>query len=177
MDPVLKTIFSRKSVRTYTGEPVGREALTTLMHAGMAAPCSHNKRCWFFIAVDDPAVIAKLLTGLPYAKMLATAKHAIVVLADMKFAHGGAETPYWVQDCSATTENILLAAEALGLGACWTGVHPRPEREAFLREALGVPGHVMPLCVIAVGHASGKDKPQDKRDDARVFWNNWNGGK
>jgi len=175
MNPTLQTIFNRKSVRQYTGKPVKREDLTTLIHAGMAAPCSWGKCCWYFIAVDEMDVIQKLADGLPNAKMLLPAKHAIVVLADLTLAHGGAETPYWIQDCSATTENILIAAEALGLGACWTGVHPRAERAALVQKVLGVPEHVMPLCVIAVGHPSGEEKPRTKIDAGRIFWGRWGG--
>ncbi len=148
--------------------------MNTLIRAGMAAPCSRDKRCWFFIAVNDPAVIARLAEGLPYSKMIISSRHAIVVLADMNFAHGGAETPYWIQDCSATAENILLAAESMGLGACWTGVHPREERVDFVRGTLGLPGHVMPLCVIAIGHPTGEEKARDKFDSSRIFWNHWN---
>ena len=173
MNSTIKTILSRKSVRRYTGQPVSREDLTTLIRAGMAAPCSWDKRCWFFVAIDDDLIIKKLVEGLPYAKMLSSAKQAIAIFADLNLAHGGAETPYWIQDCSATTENILLAAEALGLGACWAGVYPRPERVTFVRDILGAPEHAVPLCLIAVGHPSGEEKPRDKFDPTRIFWGQW----
>ncbi|MBF0483394.1 MAG: nitroreductase family protein [Candidatus Omnitrophica bacterium] len=173
MNPTLQTIHSRKSVRQYTGQPVERDILTTIMQAGMAAPCSRGQCCWSFIAVDDSAMIEKLNNGLPYAKMLETAKHAIIVLADLNLAHGGTEAPYWIQDCSATAENILLAAESLGLGACWTAAHPRPERVEFLKTTLELPDHIIPLCVIAIGHPKDAPKPKNKIDNSKIFWNKW----
>ena len=173
MNPVLRVIQDRRSVRRYTGGAVSRKDLETLVRAGMAAPSSRDTRHWYFIAVDDQDIIKKLTEGLPYAKMLMTAGHAIVVASDLTQAHGGAETDYWVQDCSAAVQNILLAAQSLGLGACWTAAHPRPERRAFLKSALGLPDQVSPLCVIAVGYSAGEEKPRDKFDPARLFWNKW----
>lgn len=173
MNPVIQTILSRKSVRKYTGNTVSPEDLTTLIRSGMAAPCSYDKRCWFFVTVTDEKLLAKLAEGLPHARMILSSKHAIVVCADLNLSHGGTDVPYWIQDCSATVENILIAAESLGLGACWTGVHPRAERVTFVREVLRAPEQVVPLCVIAVGHPVGEEKPKDKFDPARIFWNGW----
>jgi nitroreductase len=174
---MLQTIFERRSVRKYTGAPVSREKLLTLTRAGMAAPSSRDTRHFNFVIVDDGAVIDKMVEGLPYAKMLATARHAIVVISDLDVAHGGASTDYWVQDCAAAAENILLAARVMELGTCWTAVHPREERVAFVQEVLALPGHVRPLCVIAVGVPSGEEKPRDKFDTTHVFWNRWGKGR
>ena len=97
---MLKTIFERRSIRKYTGEPVSRDQLLTLAKAGMAAPTSRDTRHFNFVIVDDEEIVNKLAEGLPYAKMLFTAKHAIVVISDLMIAHGGAETDYWAQDSS-----------------------------------------------------------------------------
>ena len=173
LNAVLETIQNRRSIRRYTGKPVSREELATLVRAGMAAPSSRDTRHWYFIAVDDESTIKKLTEGLPYAKMLLAARHAIIVASDLTQAHGGDATDYWVQDCSAAVQNILLAAQSIGLGACWTAAYPRQERIAFVKQTLGMPDNVMPLCVIAVGHPTGEDKPRDKFDPARLFWNKW----
>jgi nitroreductase len=173
INTVIETILNRKSVRQYTGRPVSREDLTRLVRAGMAAPCSYNKRCWYFVVIDDSSVIAGLMKGLPNAQMMASAGQAIVVLADVNLSHGGAEVPYWIQDCSAAVENILIAAESMGLGACWTGVCPRDERVAFVRRVLGTPDNIVPFCVIAIGYSTGEERPQEKFDPARIFWNRW----
>lgn len=169
----LDAIFNRRSVRQYTGGKVGKEQLSVLVRAGMAAPSSRDTRHFRFIIIDEPSMIDALADGLPYAKMLATARHAIVVASDLSVAHGGAETDYWAQDCAAASENILLAAQASGLGACWTGVQPREERVAFITETLGLPETVRPLCVIAVGVPAGKESPRDKFNPDHVFWNRW----
>ena len=170
---MIKTILNRRSIRKYTGDSVSCDQLMTLVRAGMAAPSSRDTRHFNFVIVDDEAVINKLLEGLPYSKMLASAKHAIIVTSDLSVAHGGAETDYWVQDCSAAAQNILLAASALGLGACWTAAHPREERVNFVKEALGLPENVSPLCVIAVGVPTGEEKPRDKFNPSHVFFNKW----
>ncbi len=173
LNSVLEAIQNRRSIRRFTGKQVSRAHLEILVRAGMAAPSSRDTRHWFFIAVDDEGMIVRLAKGLPYAKMLITAKHAIIVASDLTQAHGGTAIDYWVQDCSAAVENILLAAYSLGLGSCWTAAYPRLERVAFVKEALGIPENVMPLCVIAIGYPTGEDKPRDKFDPARLFWNKW----
>jgi nitroreductase len=170
---MLKIILERRSIRKYTGETVSREQLWKLVQAGMDAPSSRDTRHFNFVVVDNGQTIEKLTAGLPYAKMLLTAKHAIVVVSDLSVAHGGAETDYWLQDCSAAAENILLAAQAMGLGACWTAAHPRPDRVAHVKNILGLPEHAAPLCVIAIGVPSGEEKPRDKFDRSHVFWNQW----
>jgi nitroreductase len=170
---VLDIIHSRRSVRRYSGKSVSREDMETLVRAGMAAPSSRDTRHWYFIVIDDAEMIKKLVDGLPYAKMLSSAMHAIIVASDLTQAHGGVETEYWVQDCSAAVENVLLAAQSIGIATCWTAAYPRPERVAFVKEVLGIPENVMPLCVIAVGYSAGDDKPRDKFDSNRIFWNKW----
>ncbi|MBU0468538.1 MAG: nitroreductase family protein [Candidatus Omnitrophica bacterium] len=170
---MLKTIFDRRSIRKYTGEPVSRDKLVSLAKAGMAAPTSRDTRHFNFIIIDEESTINKLLEGLPYSKMIETAKHAIIVTSDLSIAHGGAETDYWIQDCSAAAQNITLAATALGLGACWTAAHPREERVNFVKQVLELPENINPLCVIAIGVPTGEEKPRDKFDSSHVFFNKW----
>ena len=170
---ILKTILDRRSIRRYTQAPVSREILLQLAKAGMAAPSSRDTRHFRFIIVDDPSLIDQLGTELPYSKMLLTARHAIIVASDLSIAYDAASSDYWVQDCSAAAENILLAAKALGLGACWTAAHPRPERVALVKKILVLPEHIRPLCVIAIGIPSGEDKPRDKYNAAHVHFNKW----
>jgi nitroreductase len=169
----IKTILERRSVRRYTKAPVPREILLQLAKAGMAAPSSRDARHFRFIMVDDPLLIDQLGDGLPYAKMLLTARHAIIVASDLNMAYDAASTDYWVQDCSAAAENILLAAKALGLGSCWTAAHPRPERVALVKKILALPEHISPLCVIAIGVPTGEDKPREKYNAAHVHFNKW----
>jgi len=172
-DPVIQNILTRRSVRKYTGSPVSREDLTLIVKAGMAAPSSRDTRHFRFVVVDDEVQAKKLGEALPYAKMLFTAKHAIVVCSDLAQAHGGSSTDYWAQDCSAAVENVLLAAHALGLGSCWTAAHPRPERVAVVRDIMGLPETVMPLCVVAIGVPAGEEAPRDKFNSQHLHWNKW----
>jgi nitroreductase len=169
----LSVIHSRKSVRHYNGEPVSKEDLTTLMKAGMAAPTAVNKQPWVFIAVTDDATLLKLAQGLPYTKMIVKSRACIVVCGDMNKTLSGIEREFWIQDCSAASENILLAAEAIGLGAVWSGIYPLQERIDHVRKVLGLPDTVIPLNVIAVGHPTGVEKPQDKFNQSNIHWEKW----
>jgi nitroreductase len=169
----LSVIHSRKSVRHYTGEPVSKDDLMTLLKAGMAAPTARNQQPWVFIVVTDDFTLLKLAKGLPYTKMIVKSRACIVVCADMNKALPGEERDFWVQDCSAASENILLAAEAIGLGAVWSGMYPLEERVAHVRKVLELPDTIIPLNVIAVGHPTGAEKPQKKFDPNNIHWEKW----
>ncbi|TAL31520.1 MAG: nitroreductase family protein [Spirochaetes bacterium] len=172
-DPVLKVIFGRKSVRHFTDRKVPRDALDLLVKAGMAAPSALNKQPWAFVVATDRAILDRLAAALPFAKMLSRAGAAIVVCGIPAEGTKGAGSEYWVMDCSAATENILLAAEASGLGAVWTAAYPSTERVASVREILGIPGTVVPLNVIPVGYPTGEDLPKDKYRPENVHWDRW----
>lgn len=169
----LTTIHSRKSVRHYTGEPVSKRDLETLVKAGMAAPTAMDKRPWAFVIVTDKAVLDQLAEGSPHSKMIVSAKSAIVVCGVLAKEPEGQAREFWVQDCSAATENILLAAEAMGLGAVWTGMYPSAERVGYVQKVLGIPKDVLPLNIIAVGYPTGEDRPKDKFDPVNIHWDKW----
>jgi len=171
----LTTIFNRKSVRHYTGRRVSQEQLTLLVNAGMAAPTAADKRPWAFIVVQDRNMLNQLADVLPYAKMLKTASAAIVVCGDLSKALKKDAQPYWIQDCSAASENILLAAESIGLGAVWTGVTPILEREKAVGKLLKTPTNIIPFNVIAVGYPEGIEKPKNKWDKSILHWEKWSG--
>ncbi len=173
MNDTLKTIFSRKSVRTFQNDPVSKEKLEMLVRAGMAAPTAVDKRPWEFIVITDRTVLNRLADALPYARMARQAAAGIVVAGDTRKQWGGSDSSYWIMDCSAATENILLAAESMGLGAVWTAVYPEDSRTHTVRKILGIPGHIIPLNFIPVGIPQGKEKPKDKYNPAQVHWNKW----
>ena len=171
---VLQNIHSRKSVRSYTAEPVRRSQLDTLVRAAMAAPTGRDMRPWQFVIVDDKALMDSLAAQLPYAKMLAEAQAAIVVCGDLSVTDDkGNPSTNWAFDCSAATENLLLAAEGMGLGAVWTGVHPYPERVEAVRIALGLPDQIEPFCLVPIGWPKGDPQPKDKYNPERVHYNGW----
>ena len=172
-DLVMENILNRKSVRKYTKEEVKKEQLEMLVRAGMAAPSARNSQPWLFFVIDDRTILDNLAKQLPNAKMLLSAKAAIVVCGNLQKALEGDGREFWVQDCSAATQNILLAAESMGLGAVWTGAYPRKETVNIIKVELGLPEHIVPLNVIPIGWQTGEEKPKQKYTEENVRWNKW----
>ena len=170
---VLHNILQRKSVRAYTDRAVSHEPLDTLIRAAMAAPTGRDMRPWHFIVLEGRHQLSPLAEQLPYAKMLAEAQAAVVVCGDMSVTDKeGNPSRNWTFDCSAATENLLLQAEAMGLGAVWTGVYPYDERIEAVKQALHLPDHLIPLNVIPIGYPKGNPQPKDKYDPAKVEYRN-----
>ncbi len=173
-EAVLNNIFQRKSVRSYSDRPVSRAQLDTLVRAAMAAPTGRDMRPWKFVIIDDKSTMDSLARQLPYAKMLLEAQAAIVVCGDMSVVDDkGNPSTNWTFDCSAATENLLLAAEAMGLGAVWTAAHPYEERLTAVTTALKLPSHIIPLNVIPIGYPKGDNKPKDKYNEENIHYNGW----
>jgi nitroreductase len=167
MDTRLSFIFARRSIRLYTSEPVGEAEVHALLEAAMAAPSARNARPWHFVVVRERERLRQLAQIHPYAQMLGEAALGIAVCGEPDVSE------YWVQDTSAATENILLAATALGLGAVWIGVHPKPEREQKVREVLRLPENITPLCLVAIGHPAEEKPPRTQYDASRVHYEQW----
>lgn len=172
MNATINTIFARKSVRKFTGASVKVDDLKLIVKAGMAAPSAKNLQPWNFIVVTDTDKLAFLCENLPYAKMLKSASAAIIVcgVCDDENFRGSS---FWVQDCSAATQNILLAAESIGLGAVWTAAYPYEERMAPVKKICTLPANVFPLSVIPIGVPFGDEKPKDKYDESKIVWNEY----
>ena len=168
----ITVIHRRKSVRSFTGEAVSKEDLEEILRAGMAAPSAVGKSPWEFIVVTERATMDRLREGLPYAKMLDRAGAAIVVCGIPAKAHLQ-KVEYAVIDGTCASENILLAVEALGLGAVWTAAYPYEDRAAHVRKTLGIPEEVIPLNVIPIGHSTGTDKPKNHYRAENVHWEKW----
>ena len=167
MDKRLEIIFSRRSIRRYTGEAVSDADVKSLLEAGMAAPSASNRKPWHFVTVTDRDLLNALAAAQPYGKMLAHAPLAIAVCGDP------ALSDWWVQDCTAATENILVAAAGLGLGAVWLGCHGSPERVQSTRELLGVPERIGVLSLLSVGHPGEKKESRTQFDASRVHTGTW----
>lgn len=172
MNNTVKTIFERKSVRSFENKVLSKEQLELIVKAGMAAPSARNLQPWAFIIITDRNTLNTLADRLPYAKMLHEASAAIVVCGVPENA-GDSPEGYWVQDCSAATQNILLAIESMGLGAVWTGVYPRSERIDVVRNVLSIPQNVFPLNVIPVGYPKGENRPKDKFKPENIRREKW----
>ena len=164
---VLENIAERKSVRKYLNKSVEEEKIDAMVKAGMAAPSGMDRRPWEFVVVTDREALDSMAAKLPYAKMLTNAPLAIVVCGDTT------RSSYWYLDCSAATQNVLLAAEALGLGAVWTAAYPYEDRIDVVRQNTGLPENIVPLCVIPIGYPDGPQKAKDKFDPQRVHRNKY----
>lgn len=166
MNPLLQPLFARRSVRRFAPGAVSDEQVRDLLEAAMAAPSAAGKDPWHFIVVRDRARLAQIAEGLPNGRFLADAGAGFVVCGDLQRAHGG-ELSYLLQDVGAAIENLLIAAPLLGLGACWLGVHPRPDRIAFLSGLFALPAQILPLSVLAVGRVAEPPAPRTRyRADA-----------
>lgn len=169
-DIVLEAIATRTSVRSYTNQAVEPEKIEKMLRAGMAAPSAVNKQPWHFVVVTEREQLDKLSEANPHAKMLESAPLAIIVCGNMdKTLEGNAEG-FWIQDCSAATENILLAAHAMGLGAVWTGLYPGIERCFAVSEVIGTPEYIVPLSMIVIGYPDSDNQPKDKWNPENVSY-------
>lgn len=160
----LDNIFARKSVRTYLNKGVEKEKIDWMLHAGMAAPSGRDLRPWEFVVITDRAALDSMAAALPYAKMLTQARQAIVVCGD------STRSSYWYLDCSAATQNILLAAESLGLGAVWTAAYPYEDRMQVVRKFTALPDNILPLCVIPFGYPATSEQPKQKFDEKKIHY-------
>ena len=165
----LDVIMSRYSVRSYTGEKVTEAQLETLLKAGMAAPSGMNQQPWRFVVVDDPATMDAMTPwGADTWKAAGT---IIVVCGKTTMGEKDEENPFWQVDCAAVSENILLAAKAMGLGAVWNACYPFFHGQT--QEVLGLPEDIVPLSVIPVGVEQGSEEPKDKWDPTKIHRNRW----
>ncbi len=172
MNRTLDFIFSRRSVRAFKPDPVQDEHIRDILEAAMAAPSAVAKDPWHFIVVTDRSTRGIIATGLPNGKMAADAPLVIVALGDLQRAHDNLES-YMLQDISAAIENLLLAANALDLGAVWLGVHPREQRIAHIRRIFDLPDNIVPVAAIALGYAEKKPEPRTRYRDEAVHRENW----
>ena len=164
---VLENIAERKSVRKYLNKSVEEDKIDAIVKAGMAAPSGMDRRPWEFVVVTDREALDSMAAKLPYAKMLTNAPLAIVVCGDTT------RSSYWYLDCSAATQNILLAAESLGLGAVWTAAYPYEDRMQVVRKYTALPENILPLCVIPFGYPATQQQPKQKYDEKKIHYEKW----
>jgi nitroreductase len=168
----LSVIHNRKSVRNFNGEPVTQDLLEILLKAAMAAPSAVNCQPWEFILITDRKTLDKLGDALPYTKMIYKAGAAIVVCGIPAKAHKNF-VEYAIIDSTLASQNILLAAETIGIGAIWTAAYPYPDRMESVRSILNIPSDAIPLNVIPIGHPTGQDVRKEKFDPKKIHWDRW----
>jgi nitroreductase len=166
----LKAIFTRRSIRKYSGGLITDEQLEVLLRAAMQAPSARNKQPWHFIVIRDKKVMREIAAAHPYGKMLMDAGAAIVICGDKTIEEMDS---YLLQNCSAATQNLLLAAHDLGLGAVWLGLHPREDRISSLKAILKFPDHILPVSMISLGSPDEIKEDQDRYLADRIHENQW----
>lgn len=169
---VIENIMTRTSIRQFTDQPIAKDTLDLVVKAGMAAPSAVNAQPWAFVIVTEREILDSLNVIKPYFN-LKTATAAIVVCGDMKKAMEGIGQEYWIQDCSAASENILLAAHAYGLGAVWCGVYPNPDIVDAVKSTLDLPENIIPLNIITMGYPAETPEPKDKFKTDNIHYQKW----
>lgn len=168
MQELLDVMYSRRSIREFGDEPVTGEQVEAMLKAGMAAPSAQNLRPWHFVVVRKRKKLDALSEVHKYAHMLAKAPLAIIVCGDEDVS-----SKHWVEDTCAATQNILLAATALGLGGVWVSLYPKKKYQKQVRELLDIPDHVGVLCALAIGHPAEKKKARTQYDPKLVHDEEW----
>jgi len=170
---VLDLIMGRRSIREFTPDPVPSEILDDLLRAAMAAPSASNRKPWEFVVVTDPGQLAKLRRTLVLGRYEAPA--AVVVCGNTRRSLPGPARSFWVEDCSAAMENLLLCAHGLGLGTVWIGIHPLKPFERGVQRTLSLPRHIVPLGLAHIGYAAQECPPRTQYDPRRVHWQRYAG--
>ena len=179
---VMQNILNRKSVRSYNGDSIPADVMENLLRAAMAAPSGRNLQPWQIVVMTDKSQYETVFEGNFNMQKFMESGAVIILCADTTFTAPTREDPdamvpqpnaLWRDDMGAVTENLLLAAEAYGLGACWTACYPYADRMDPIKKALQLPASVVPYAVVPVGYPSTENSPKDKWDPARVHYNRW----
>ena len=166
----LETIFTRRSIRKYKKQPISEKIVHDLLDASFSAPSAGNQQPWHFIVIDERKILNVIHTFHPSAKILKEADKAILVCGDLNLEKFKG---YWMIDCAVATENLLLAAHSLGLGACWLGIYPREGRVAGMRKLFQLPIRIIPFALVSLGYP-GEYKPrEDRYNTSRIHHNKW----
>ncbi|MDE6650946.1 MAG: nitroreductase family protein [Paramuribaculum sp.] len=166
-------IMTRTSVRTYSGQEVENEKIDTLLRAAMAAPTAGNKQPWRFVVINDKAILNAIGTNFKTMTMAKEASVAVVMCGDTTATFKGDAQDYWIEDVSASSENLLLAAHAMGLGAVWCGIYPQMDRVREFSQMLNLPGNIIPMACICIGYPAGETTPKDKWKPEYIHYNSW----
>jgi len=168
---VLEALHTRRSIRHYKPDPVPEETINAILSAAMMAPSAGNQQPWQFIVIRRRDLLDAIPDFHPHAEMVHQASVAILVCGDQRIeVHKG----FWVQDCSAATQNLLLAAHGLGLGAVWTGIYPRQDRVKGFRQLLNLPQEVIPFALVPLGYPLQPPQKVERFKPERVHYDGWN---
>ena len=167
---LLEAIFTRRSIRRYSDKDIENEIVDKIIHAGMYAPSAVNKQPWHFVVFDKLETRNAIMEVHRSSLMLAKAKKAILVCFDENLQH---DDGFGLLDCSAATQNMLLAAHALGLGSCWIGIYPRQARMEGLKKIFKLPDSIIPFAVISLGYPAENKETPDRIKPERIHYESW----
>lgn len=167
---VLEAIFTRRSIRKFTGEPITDQDLETVLRAGFQAPSAHNSQPWEFIIMKDKSNMERIAKVHTYAKMLPNAEACIIVCGDK---NKQTMTGFLIEDCSAAIQNILLAAHGIGLGAVWCGLYPVTHLTKEVKRVCSLPNHIVPVGMVVLGHKGEERTQEDRYDIAKLHYEVW----
>ncbi|HUU78117.1 MAG TPA: nitroreductase family protein [candidate division Zixibacteria bacterium] len=167
---LMDAILTRRSIRKFTKGLVSEDDIKILLEAAMQAPSAGNQQPWHFIVINERKILDAIPKFHEYSKMLKQAPVAILICAEVKAEK---YCGYWVQDCSAATQNILLAAHNKGLGAVWLGIYPMQDRIEGIKKLLNLPAEIYPLSLIAIGYPAEQKEPVNRFDSKKIRYNSW----
>lgn len=165
----LNTILTRKSVREYTDKKIDPNLITIILKAAMSAPSAVNTQPWQFIVITEKEILEEIPNFSEYATMCRLAPLAILVCGDLEIAYG----EYWIQDCSAAMQNLLLACHEIGLGAVWTGAYPNKKKIEGFKNLLHLPKQIIPLGLAVIGYPKKKEIEKDNFKKEKIHYNHW----
>ena len=167
---LFEAVNTRRSIRSYTDRPVDQDAVQRILAAGMMAPSAGNEQPWEFIVIRDRNTLRAISRAHPHADMVQHAQLAILVCGNLNYV---THSEYWVQDLAAATQNMLLAAHALGLGSVWVGVHPRERRVSDIRKVIPMPDTITPFSLLPIGYPGEQNTSHDRYNESRVHREEW----
>lgn len=166
---LFKAILQRRSVRKYSEKEIPRQFLDDLLRAAMYAPSAMNNQAWQFIVIDSREKLDEIFQVIPQ-EMLKSTKAAILICGDLNFEKN---IDYIQQNCSAATQNLMLAAHGLGLGSCWIGVYPVKETISGMQKIFNLPSYVLPISLVSLGYPAESPVAEDRYKNEKVHFNKW----
>ncbi len=163
-------LITRRSIRSFKNQEIPHVEIEQVIRAGMYAPSAVNCQPWHFMVIDQRQLLDRIRAIHPYSGMLSQAPAAVLICGDQQLEHAPG---YWVVDCGAATQNILLAAHSKGLGSVWLGLHPREERKEGIRHLFKLPSHIQPFALVALGYPNEQKDTPERFDPHKVYYNQW----
>lgn len=166
----LTTIFTRRSIRSYTDQKVPEDIIKNILKAWMSAPSAHNQHPRHFLVLQDSTTLKTISNHFTYGKMLEKSPLAILLCCDTTQLRS---EEFWTQDMSAATENILLASHAQWLGAVWIWLYPDENYVSFIQDYLCLPKWIIPFSLVSIWYPKEEITTKDRFIESRIHFDKW----